>query len=94
MAVSEVGECQVKFTQTFFKSLNDIMASAEENSREEAEDWIKALWPLDSQNMGELPANNCDKTHIDKCLKCSWSLDLSFFDQLFMLPFTFRSKVH
>ena len=30
MAVSEVGECQVKFTQTFFKSLNDIMASAEE----------------------------------------------------------------
>ena len=49
MAVSEVGECQVKFTQTFFKSLNDIMASAEENSREEAEDWIKALWPLDSQ---------------------------------------------
>ena len=49
MAVSEAGECQVKFTQTFFKSLNDIMASAEENSREEAEDWIKALWPLDSQ---------------------------------------------
>ena len=38
-----------KFTQTFFKSLNDIMASAEESSREEAEDWIKALWPLDSQ---------------------------------------------
>ena len=49
MAVSEAGECQVKFTQTFFKSLNDIMASAEESSREEAEDWIKALWPLDSQ---------------------------------------------
>ena len=48
MAVSEAGGCQVKFT-TFFRSLNDIMASAEENSREEAEDWIKALWPLDSQ---------------------------------------------
>ena len=66
MAVSEAGECQVKFTQTFFKSLNDIMASAEENSREEAEDWIKALRPLDSQKyLGELPAKDCDKTYID-----------------------------
>ena len=38
-----------KIYTNIFKSLNDIMASAEENSREEAEDWIKALWPLDSQ---------------------------------------------
>ena len=74
MAVSEVGECQVKFTQTFFKSLNDIMASAEENSREEAEDWIKALWPLDSQNMGELPANDCDETNMIKMFKKVHSL--------------------
>ena len=44
------------------------MASAEENSREEAEDWIKALWPLDSQNVGELPANDCDKTYVDNNL--------------------------
>ena len=65
MAVSEAGGCQVKITSIFFKSLNDIMASAEESSREEAEDWIKALWPLDSQNVGELPANDCDKTCVD-----------------------------
>ena len=43
MAVSEVGGCQVKITPIFFKSLNDIMASAEENSRGKAEDWIKAF---------------------------------------------------
>ena len=63
MAVSEAGGCQVKI-YNIFKSLNDIMASAEENSREEAEDWIKALKPLDSQKyLGELPAKDCDKTY-------------------------------